>query len=772
MKNQRFRHILTTTVACVTLMSLVSPHALAEPVVDDVTNGDVAESVVADQDFQVAEETAADDAADNQVDPKALAETLKEIDKGIKEVSDQAATTGEKAVALKGDSKDKGKAKPADSKSAEKALTWGIRSSFNNYTGGPTAMLDDATQNDKKNQFTFNLESVSYESDTEKLEAKFKGGVHYQKYCDDNTKHTGCKLDLKIENPRIVMSKDGSHVFAKVSSKKYNSNETYTNSGTEDAKPIAQLYTANAVFEEKDGKVTWSEIPTLLTQDGSEMFSNFYPVNSSLDPLTFSFDKSKLEGSKDSYKRLSTDNAKYVVSSQKFDNQVNYELHRELFKFKDHIIVATSDHRFTPNDKAGFALLNRDLAEKSFKGVKINGYGAVAFDEAKGDLYYVAKKTDTKPFDDDTKSLYKIHVDVETGFGEPQLVHTFAEEITAVGYNPASKDVVAVTQKQTAIVNQSTVTPVVLPEQSELVKESGFTEPKNLYGSIVSYLPEVNELLPMKDGSFVLNGDSASAKKDGESAEVGDGEEGKETVKGLMVSIDPKNTDAPAKLLKESATKSLNISSSAARTDGETIVRYNKNASESHAVAQSFRLKDGNLVKESADVITGTDADVKNWGNAFVMDDGTIMALDSKDGMIKHVDAKNFKNVQNEKTDEHGRKFESVALPKGAKTAEHQHGSILQLDEGTFYVPSYDDVKGESEETYVLRKVYDPKFVPTAQEQGREFPEVKDTGLSKTWKIVLGVLGALGGLLGVFGLINNFFGDHIRSFLEQFNIHS
>ncbi|APZ32190.1 Cell-surface hemin receptor [Corynebacterium pseudotuberculosis] len=764
LKNQRFRHILTTTVACATLISLTVPNAIAEPESKVVQDPSAIATSDSTPELPASEETTVDAEDDKGVDPNAISAALKDLDKEIKGAGDKAVSVADGILGDKGAAEEKKPAAAAavDRKDKGSTLTWGVRSSFNNYIGGPTAMLDDATQNDKKNQFTFNLESVSYESDTEKLEAKFKGGVHYQKYCDDNTNHTGCKLDLKIENPRIVMSKDGSHVFAKVSSKKYNSNETYTNSGTDDAKPIAQLYTANAVFEEKDGKVTWSEIPTLLTQDGSEMFSNFYPVNSSLDPLTFSFDESKLEGDKDSYKRLSTDNAKYVVSSQKFDNQVNYELHRELFKFKDHIIVATSDHRFTPNDKAGFALLNRDLAEKSFKGVKINGYGAVAFDEAKGDLYYVAKKTDTKPFDDDTKSLYKIHVDVETGFGEPQLVHTFAEEITAVGYNPASKDVVAVTQKQTAIVNQSTITPVVLPEQSELVKESGFTEPKNLYGSIVSYSPAVNELLPVEDGSFVLNGDSASAKKDGKQ------------YYGLMVSINPKN----AKLLGESATENIGIQSSAARINRETIVRYNKNASESQAVAQSFRLKDGNLVKESADAITGTDADVKNWGNAFVMDDGTIMALDSKDGMIKHVDAKNFKNVQNEKTDEHGRKFESIALPKGAKTAEHQHGSILQLDKGTFYVPSFDDVKGESEETYALRKVYDPKFTPEAQKQGQEFPKVeeqKDTPresksfLSKTWKVVLGVLGALGGILGILGAANHFFGEQIRSFLDRFH---
>lgn len=742
-------------------MSLVSPQVLAEQVVEDVTA-----TTDNNQDSTISEEAIADDAADNKIDPKDLAKAIKEIDKELKDASDNAVTAGEKVASLKGTAKNKATAKASNDKSAEKVLTWGMRSSFNNYTGGPTTMLDGATQNDKKNQFTFNLESVSYDKETEKLEAKFKGGVHYQKYCADNTKHTGCQLDLKIENPRIVISKDGSYVFAKVSSKKYNSNETYTNEGTDETKPIAQLYTANATFKDESGKVTWSEIPALLTKDGAEMFSNFYAVGSGLDSLTFSFEKSQLNGTSSDYKRLSTDNAKYVVASEKFDNEGLYEHHRELFKFNDNVIVASADHRFRDHDKAGFTLLDRNLKEKSFKKLKLNGYGAVAFDENKGDLYYTARKQDesAKRWDEDPKHLYKLHVDANKGFtGEPTLVHTFADDITAIGYNPATKDVAVVTKKQTAIVNKNEIKPVNLPEQAKLAEAAGFSDPDNLYGD-ASFNSDTNELLPMKDGSFILNGDTSSAKK------KADGDE--KTVKGLMVSIDPKNANAPAKLLKESATESLDISSSAAHTDGETIVRYNKNDYEGNAVAQSFTFKDDSLDKVSTgDVVEGAEADVKNWGNAVITDTGALMALDAKDGKIKHVDTKNFKNVQNGETDEHGRKFEPIAIPKGAKTGEHQHGAILQLDKGTFYVPSFDDTKGESEETYVLRKVYDPKFIPQSQEPEREFPEVEEEGLSKTWKIVLGVFGAIGGLLGIFGLISNFFGDQIRNFLEGIGIH-
>ncbi|VEH06001.1 Cell-surface hemin receptor [Corynebacterium kutscheri] len=795
LKSQRFRHMLTTTVACATLMSLITPRAFAEPAAEVSRNIDTVQSIDTEKDFTVTEEVTTDTHTVDQADSKNITDTSKDLDKedlakDIKDAADTAATTGEKTSAPKSPEAEKpAKAeekKSADKKSTENALTWGVRSSFNNYTGGPTKVFDGAEQNEQKNQFTFQLYSVTYDKDKEKLEAKFKGGVHYQKYCTDNTNHTGCELDLKIENPRIVMSKEGSHVFAKVSSKKYKSAETYTNEGTDDTKPLATLYTANARFEEKDGKVIWSEIPALLTKDGSEMFSEFYPVNSALDSLTFSFEKSKLNGSSGDYKRLSTDNAKYVVAAEKFDNDVKYEQHRELFKFKDHVIVATSDHRFTPEKNPGFALLDRDLNQKASKNLRLNNYGAVAFDEANGDLYYVAKKEPegnggnrNLPANDDRKVLHKLHVDVKDGFKEASVVHTFADEITALGYNPYTKQVVVVTEKQTAIVNQASISPINLPEQSELAKQGDFTNPENLYGEVTDSNPEVNELLPMKDGSFVLNGDLSRAKK------------GEQKYYGLMVSINPKDTKNPAKLLKDSATESADIDSSAAHTNGETIIRYNKNVSEEYAVAQSFKFNNGSLAKESAGVVKGKDADIKNWGNAFVLEDGIVMALDAKDGMIKHVDAKLFKTISDEKQDEYGRKFEPIAFPKGAKTGSHQHGAILQLDKGTFYVPSYEDVKGESEETYVLRKIYDPKFTPKPHEQEREFPnfdEDKDNGdnnnndgrdgnnhnndagsaLSKTWATILGVLGALGGILGIFGVANHFFGDHIRHLIDQF----
>lgn len=121
MKNQRLRHILTTTVACATLTSLASPQAFAEHVVEDAANDSAIVTTDNDQGSAVSEEATADDVTDGKNDPKGLAETVKEIE----DVSDKAITAGEKAVSLKDAEDRKDPANAADAKSTGEALTWG-----------------------------------------------------------------------------------------------------------------------------------------------------------------------------------------------------------------------------------------------------------------------------------------------------------------------------------------------------------------------------------------------------------------------------------------------------------------------------------------------------------------------------------------------------------------------------------------------------------------------------------------------------------------------
>ncbi|AKE40850.1 Htaa protein [Corynebacterium kutscheri] len=820
MNTQRFRHLLTTTVACTTLLSVTATQAIAQ---DVPASHNTAASVVEEKETEPTQ-LGAEDTSDADAPVAKAPEAENSDTKDTKSENDAAAKATDAVEPGKSPDSATSKTNKPNPESKENtnesALTWGIRTSFNNYTKGPTEMIGSATQNDEKNKFTFKLDSTTYDSATEKFEAKFNGGVHYKKYCDNGTSGT-CSLDLKIENPRIVISKDGSFVYAKVSSKKYSGGGTYTNEGTDDAKPIAKLYTASATFEEEGNKVTWKEIPTTLTADGDEMFSHFYGVGVGIDPITFTFDKSHLTD----FKRPSTDNAKYAVASQLFDNDGLYEHHREVFKIQDHLIVATADHRWNPVEKAGFALLDRDLKETHSAHIKLNEYGAVTFDEKNSDLYFLQKQEPGNgkktPANDDPRKIYKVHVDLKTGFKDPELIHTFGDgdEVNAISYNPHSGDVVAISQKQVAVVNTgSTIKPIDLPESTELIKGTDFDSASNVYGAArYSNNNDDRELLPMKDGTFIFNSDGKLSKektkeeKDKEKNE--DYPDPKKHYYGVMVSINPKNTEAPAKLLPESAFEDSNFSSTTARSNGTTVLRFTQNTSKDYSYAQSFTYAEQKITLKSEDIVKADKSDVKTWGNALVSDNDKIMALDAHDGMLKTVDAKTFKTTDND---------DSTVIPNGSKTSANQHGPILQLDEGTFYVPSYDASAGESKEKYVLRKVYDPKFVPKVEEKSdRPEPDDKDRQTEKPvpptspknptpptssktpapsttskqpvpptsskkpdnnpdpkvpdisskqniWTIVFGVLGTLGVLGTILGLVHTFAGPHIQKFLEQF----
>lgn len=592
-------------------------------------------------------------------------------------------------------------------------MTWGIRSSFNNYTHGPTELIGTATENEKKNRFGFSIKARTYDRENERFEAKFSGGVRYKKYCDREAQDK-CQLDLKIENPRIVISPEGSFVYATVTSKQYPSGNVYLNSGVDDSKPIAQLHTANADFKTSGSVVTWSEIPSTLTREGHEMFSHFYPVGVGLDSLTFSFDVSGLEG----FARPSTDGAAFAVSTRKFDNEALYERRRELFALKDHVIVATADYRWSPVAKAGFSLLDRDLSEVHSQHVRLNEYGAVAFDDRNQDLYFVGKQnSESRPFNDDFQTVYKVHVDVKTGFGQPVVVHTFADPVTAIGYNHWSDRVLAVTEKQAAVLNSGAVSPTDLPRQSDLVADAGFIEPEGMYGEAQAGFPVKHDLLAMKDGSFILNSGSSSAMKNDKK------------YFGLMVGIDASAPELSARLFSESASSESGMKTTAARTNGETIVRYNSIGQPEYSFAQTLRYENGQLHRINdvsagrEDVADGEHSDIKVWGNAVLTHSGTLLALDANDGHLKRLNTQTLKREA----------AEDIAIPKGAKTNEYLHGGMLLLDEGTIFVPSYDDAPGEGEERYVLRKVYDPSFIPPVVDKGQGYePLEQGTGEGKT----------------------------------------
>ena len=63
----------------------------------------------------------------------------------------------------------------ATAQTAPGSLSWGIRSSFDNYTGGATAITGGAQR--VNNAFTFPLASNTYNADEQRSEIQFSGEV-------------------------------------------------------------------------------------------------------------------------------------------------------------------------------------------------------------------------------------------------------------------------------------------------------------------------------------------------------------------------------------------------------------------------------------------------------------------------------------------------------------------------------------------------------------------------------------------------------------------
>ncbi|WP_257994048.1 hypothetical protein [Corynebacterium ulcerans] len=458
------------------------------------------------------------------------------------------------------------------------------------------------------------------------------------------------------------------------------------------------------------------------------MFSEFYYVGSGLAPITFTFDASKHPG----IKRPSFDNTKYRVSTKEFNNSVPYEFHRTTYKVKGDILVVTSGSRFKQHEKAGVSLLDRDLNEKFFRNLNINEYGATAFDSSTNEFYFVGKDMSKKPFMDNKKELYKVHVDTNTGFGTPIKVQDFDSNISALSYHPKTGTLAVVTLTSVTFIQKGKLDTKKIPEQTQLLKAANFDENSgsNLFGSQYN-TNEPYELLPMDDGSFVLNADGKASKKG-------------EKYYGLMVAINPQATsDSIVKILEESGVQEPSLASSAAHTNGTLIARVNKNDHKDYSYAHSLTYNNGTITKVNQPVNTD---DVSGWGNLFVTENNLVMSLNGHNGKLEWRNAETFKLEED---------MAPIAIPNGSKTYEHIHGPILQLDEGTFYVPSYDPSEGDGEEVFALRKVFDPEF---DSQIDRDSHTEKNVETEKTpwWTTVLSVLGALSLVGAILTFVFNF----------------
>ena len=295
-------------------------------------------------------------------------------------------------------------------------LRWGIRASFNNYTGGATQVLDGATR--EGNGFVFELVEQSFDTETNRTEAQFDGTVIYRKYCEDNTQpmEGNCQLDMRFNDPKVVISDTESYLEATVFSKQYLSGETYA---PERPVRIANLYTSAATFSDTDGTIKWDNIATSLTAEGNLMFSEFYNAGEGLDPLSFSYNG---EGA-----RPASDSGEPTLYSGSWDSPAAYDdgVHL-LYDANPNVIVAVP--------RAGFALLDGDLNQLAFAEATLTQASLSAFDSTHNVIYFAEPGSSTLKAIDVTGST----------LSAPREVHTAPAEIRAIGYSAVSDIVAAV----------------------------------------------------------------------------------------------------------------------------------------------------------------------------------------------------------------------------------------------------------------------------------------------------------------------------------------
>ncbi|MDO4241286.1 MAG: HtaA domain-containing protein [Microbacteriaceae bacterium] len=562
-------------------------------------------------------------------------------------------------------------------------LHWGIRSSFNNYTGGATKVDEGASR--VGNGFQFKLTDVTYDAATKTTTAQFKGTVLYRKYCEnkENPLVGNCWLDLNFKNPKVVLSPEKSAIYATVSSKQYPLGGVYA--PTEPV-PVAELHPDSAMFSKADGRISWKDIPTTLTEEGLKMFSNFYNKGEGLDPLSFEY---RGDGG-----RPAAASQKTLVAS--WDSLANKTTDAPGVEYADgvHRIFDANPYVIVQIPKNGFALLDADLKELGRVKADTGTVGTAAYDPETRTIYFAAKNS---------KDVQAVKVNGDK-LEAPKTVYTATGNIQAFGYSPVSKKLIAIASNdmRTASLltrNGDTFEAAELPTPEALF--GGRMNPKNSegpYGKKFNKKDQL-ELLPMKDGTFVYN-PSADVYFDSETS----------VRKGLLLSIDPAGkTPADRAVFMSGSDHEMNVYLEGIATDGETIYRFNKHNSPNHAYAQVLqynkRQVTGNRPEKGA---------LPGWAGLAFTDEGVPIQLNGVDGTLKWLAPGTF-NVT-----------DTFSLPNGRETNNILINTFLVRSNGAIYVPTLDESQGDFKEHYVLRRLNTRANVVDAPAPGNDEAKLKE----------------------------------------------
>jgi uncharacterized repeat protein (TIGR01451 family) len=174
-------------------------------------------------------------------------------------------------------------------------MDWGVKQSFRSYVRGPIAqgaivISGGATQDPPNGIFHFPAVSGTYDSDTRQTFATFAGTVHFEgHYFQGNTSQPA--LDVTLSNLRVQINAGGTSgvLIADVVSRPLpepisdppEPQQSYPNT------PLVALNLTGITPLPSGNSVSWSSIPTTLTEEGAPAFAGFYPPGEPFDPLSF-----------------------------------------------------------------------------------------------------------------------------------------------------------------------------------------------------------------------------------------------------------------------------------------------------------------------------------------------------------------------------------------------------------------------------------------------------------------------------------------------------
>ncbi len=176
------------------------------------------------------------------------------------------------------------------------SLTWGFKSSWRAYIGGGATTLSGGVTASGSEGWNFPASGGTYDAETRTTSLSFAGSIRWQSH-NQQVDHMAPPadydgpldiylLEVTLTNPEITISADSSVLTAEMTSRDLTTWKIIDYGRID----LALLDISNATPDVADGATTWSGIPAALGATAAKgVFGNQYPVGTSIDPVSFSY---------------------------------------------------------------------------------------------------------------------------------------------------------------------------------------------------------------------------------------------------------------------------------------------------------------------------------------------------------------------------------------------------------------------------------------------------------------------------------------------------